>query len=152
MLKAGKAEDKPNIVEVAVWYFRGQDIEALVGNAQTPTQKLEAVAREFRTRIGLTDEEVAALFTQRVNPQTPDDAFADTAPNPLAYLPGEPEPEPIVAVEDVGSCSLDLVMALAAKNFVILTGPSGTGKSRSAPSPCREHPARICRQSERRDV
>ena len=47
-------------------------------------------------------------------------------------MPGEPEPELIVGAEDVGSCSLDLVMALAAKNFVILTGPSGTGKSRSA--------------------
>jgi len=132
LLKAGKAEDKPNLVEVAVWYFRGQDIEPVVGTNPTPAQKLEAVTREFRTRVGLTDDEVAALFTQRVNPQTPEDAFTDAPANPLQYLPGEPEPEPIVAVEDVGSCSLDLVMALAAKNFVILTGPSGTGKSRSA--------------------
>ena len=132
LLKAGKAEDKPNLVEVAVWYFRGQDIEPNVGNAQTPAQRLEAVTREFRTRVGLTDDEAAALFTLSVDPQTPEEAFTEAPPNPLAYLPGEPEPEPIVAVEDVGSCSLDLVMALAAKNFVILTGPSGTGKSRSA--------------------
>ena len=44
----------------------------------------------------------------------------------------------IHAVEDVGSCSLNLVIALAAKNFVILTGPSGTGKSRSAIRAARE--------------
>jgi hypothetical protein len=31
-----------------------------------------------------------------------------------------------------GACSFDLVVALAAKGFVILTGQSGTGKSRSA--------------------
>lgn len=132
LLKAGKAGDKPNLIDVAAWYFRGQDIEPIAGNALTAAQKLEAVTGEFRTRVDLTDDEAAALFTQALDPQTPDDAFSDAPPNPLGYLPGEPEPEPIVAVEDVGSCSLDLVMALAAKNFVILTGPSGTGKSRSA--------------------
>lgn len=33
LLKAGKNENKPNLTEVAVWYFRGQDIEPVVGAA-----------------------------------------------------------------------------------------------------------------------
>jgi hypothetical protein len=132
LFKNGKEEDKPNLTEVAVWYFRGQDIEAVIGKAATAEQKLQALTQELRTRVGLTNEEIARLFTTDVNAAGADDAFVPEQPNPLDYLPGEAEPEPIVAVGDVGSCSLDLVIALAAKNFVILTGPSGTGKSRSA--------------------
>lgn len=130
LLKAGKEENKPNLTEVAVWYFRGHDVEALVGAAAAVKERLEALTQQFRTRVGLTNDEIARLFTTGIHADG--DAFAAAPPNPLDYLPGEPEPEPIVAVEDVGSCSLDFVMALAAKNFVILTGPSGTGKSRSA--------------------
>jgi 5-methylcytosine-specific restriction endonuclease McrBC GTP-binding regulatory subunit McrB len=60
------------------------------------------------------------------------ETFSNEVADPLTYLPGAVTAAPIVAVDDVGSCSLDLVTALTAKNFVILTGPSGTGKSRSA--------------------
>lgn len=132
LLKAGKDEGKPNLTEVAVWYFRGQDIEPLVGAGRTANERLTALTSQFRTRVGLTNDEIARLFKTEVDVAGEDEAFATSPPNPIDYLPGEPEPEPIVAVGDVGSCSLDLVMALAAKNFVILTGPSGTGKSRSA--------------------
>jgi energy-coupling factor transporter ATP-binding protein EcfA2 len=132
MLKAGKPDDKPNLTEAAVWYFRQQDVEPVTGASAAPKVRLDALAKEFRKRVGLTSKEVAQLFTTGVNAAAEADAFAPTAPNPLDYLPGEPEPELIVGAEDVGSCSLDVVIALAAKNFVILTGPSGTGKSRSA--------------------
>jgi energy-coupling factor transporter ATP-binding protein EcfA2 len=130
LLKAGKEENKPNLTEVAVWYFRGQDIEPVIGNVAATEPKLQALAEELRTRVGLTEDEVVRLFTTGLI--AADDPFVAEPPPPLTYLPGEAEPEPIVAVGDVGSCSLDLVIALAAKNFVILTGPSGTGKSRSA--------------------
>lgn len=124
LFKGGKEENKPNLTEVAVWYFRGQDIEPVIGEAATAEQKFQALTQELRTRVGLTNEEIARLFTTGVNAAEADDAFVPEPPNPLDYLPGEAEPEPIVAVGDVGSCSLDLVIALAAKNFVILTGPS----------------------------
>lgn len=128
LLKAGKDDKKPNLTEIAVWYFRGQDIAEMAGNAGAA---MAAVPQRFRELVGLTNEEVARLFTTGMEVVAGGD-FSAAPPNPIEYLPGEPEPEPIVAAEDVGSCSLDLVMALAAKNFVILTGPSGTGKSRSA--------------------
>lgn len=132
LLKAGKGEEKPNLTEIAVWYFRGQDIGPLMGTAATAQVRLKALTQEFRKRVGLTNDEIAPLFATAVDMTGEDDVFVTAPPNPLDYLPGEAEAKPIVAVGDVGSCSLDLVMALAAKNFVILTGPSGTGKSRSA--------------------
>lgn len=51
-------------------------------------------------------------------------------PAPATYLPYLYEPEPVLT--EAGECSFELVVALAAKGFVILTGQSGTGKSRSA--------------------
>ena len=119
LLKGGKAENKPNLHEVAVWYFRGQDIEPLVGNAAGVQARLEALTQQFRARVGLTDDEVARLFVTDVDVTEEADTFAAEPPNPVNYLPGEPEPEPIVAVEDVGSCSLDLVMALADRKSVV---------------------------------
>jgi len=131
LLKAGPADTKANLTEVAVWYWRGQDIEPITAGAGTVEQTLAKITAEFVTRTGLTTAEIGHLLTTSV---ANDDAniFVPAPPDPLEYLPGEATPEPIVAIADVGSCSLDLVMALAAKNFVILTGPSGTGKSRSA--------------------
>ena len=132
LLKAGKEGKKPNLTEIAVWYFRGQDIGLLVDTAATAQVRLKALTQEFRARVGLTNDEIARLFAEAIDMTGQGGTFATVAPNPLDYLPGVTVAEPIVAVGDVGSCSLDLVMALAAKNFVILTGPSGTGKSRSA--------------------
>jgi energy-coupling factor transporter ATP-binding protein EcfA2 len=129
LLKGGKG-GKPNLTEIAVWHFRQQDVAPVFGAAATTKARLEALTKEFRKRVELTDQEIAKLFSTGVDDEG--DIFVPEPPNPLEYLPKEPEPEPIVAVEDVGSCSLNLVIALAAKNFVILTGPSGTGKSRSA--------------------
>ena len=47
----------------------------------------------------------------------------------LAFL-ARTAPAPVAPI--VSDCSFDLAVALAAKGFVILTGQSGTGKSRSA--------------------
>lgn len=55
---------------------------------------------------------------------------SSTRPDPADYLPHLYEAEPVLA--EAGECSFELVVALAAKGFVILTGQSGTGKSRSA--------------------
>jgi hypothetical protein len=137
LLKGGKDGAKPSITSIAVWYFRGQDVEPLLGaQAKTSAEILRGLTTEFKSRLSLTAEEVVHLFRTQLDisdlADGGDSVLTDMPPNPLEYLPGESKAEPIVAREDVGSCSLDLVMALAAKNFVILTGPSGTGKSRSA--------------------
>jgi energy-coupling factor transporter ATP-binding protein EcfA2 len=66
------------------------------------------------------------------NENSLDSWIADEPASPLAYLPGQ---QPASSDSATGSaaklCSEELVISLAAKPFVILTGPSGTGKSRS---------------------
>lgn len=130
--KGKKTDPKPNLTEVAVWYFRATDVAQFVAGRNSDDERLTALTDEFKKLFGLTTKEIDQLFSLGVQALPGEGVFIDDLANPLEYLPGTPEPEPIVASEDVGSCSLDLVMALAAKNFVILTGPSGTGKSRSA--------------------
>ena len=65
LFKSGKAE-KQNLTDLAIWYFRGQDIETLITQAATAEQKLQALTQELRTRVGLTDGEVTHLFTTTV--------------------------------------------------------------------------------------
>ena len=152
LLKGRKDEEKPNLADIAVWYFRGQDIAPLVDPTATSQVRLDTLTEEFRTRVGLTNDEIARLFGTAIETADEDDAFVSAAFTPLEYLPGEAQAEPIVAVGDVGSCSLDLVIALAAKNFVILTGPSGTGEIALCSTFGGKHPARLWRQSERGDI
>ena len=55
---------------------------------------------------------------------------SESPPEPADYLTYLQEQVPVLKV--TGDCSFELVVALAGKGFVILTGQSGTGKSRSA--------------------
>ena len=89
LLKSGKEENKPNLTEVAVWYFRGQDIEPVIGKAATAEQKLQALTQELRRRVGVTNEEIAHLFTVAVNAAGASVAFVSEPPNPFDYLPGK---------------------------------------------------------------
>ena len=73
LLKAGKPENKPNLTEVAIWYFRGQNIEPLVGRVATTVETLTALTGQLRTRVGLTDAEIAKLFTSGVKVGAPGD-------------------------------------------------------------------------------
>lgn len=60
--------------------------------------------------------------------------WAEQPASPEQILP-RPNPNRAVAVaeeQEHRGCSFDLVVSLAAKGFVILTGPSGTGKSKAA--------------------
>lgn len=60
----------------------------------------------------------------------PSSILTNQAPEPKDFLPFfQAAVAPPAAI---GDCSFDLVVALAAKGFVILTGQSGTGKSRAA--------------------
>ena len=58
--------------------------------------------------------------------------LTDAVADPSEYLPLETSAAGSMSNEApmIASCSFDLVTALAAKGFVILTGPSGTGKSK----------------------
>src|SRR5690606_8700788 len=68
-------------------------------------------------------------FSSERKSKMPSKILTNAPANPEAYLPFFKAPKQPAEISD---CSFDLIVALAAKGFVILTGQSGTGKSRSA--------------------
>lgn len=127
LLKSAK-EKKPNLGEVAVFHFRRQDIDAILGTEADSVQRFRMLEARFAADYGLTADEIAALFDSGGGAIVDSDLQAEPA-DPASYLPGF---GPITAAPLTSKmCSLDLVAALAAKPFVILSGTSGTGKSRS---------------------
>ncbi len=131
LLKSAK-DKKPTLGDVAIFHYRRQDIDTILGVEADPATRFELLEQRFKNDYGLTAPEITALF------ETGGGAIADadlqaTAAEPVAYLDGlAPSVTTAAAPAATGkACTLDLVTALAAKPFVILTGTSGTGKSRS---------------------
>lgn len=133
-LTTDKRKPLPNLTEAALWYWRGQDLDMILTGAVVDNDKLVRLSDEFVKRIGLTDPEIDAVFDRTVDATETADApiFVSDCPPPLDYLPAKALPIGETKEENLSEVSFDLVAALAAKNFAILTGPSGTGKSRAA--------------------
>jgi len=130
-LKASNSSAKPKIDDVAIWYFRGDDISGVAGASPTPEDKLRALRAQFIADLGLTPAETGRLFD--MSPAVIDaSAFVAMRADPNDYLPKISAGLAVTPASITDTCSLDLVTALASKPFVILTGPSGTGKSRAA--------------------
>jgi hypothetical protein len=130
LLKTNPREAKPNLDEVAIWYHRYDDIGGVVGSASTDVARLQALRAHFVSDVGLSPAELDHLFDPTPAPIDAS-AFVAQLAEPAAYLPKIAGHLAATPAAVTGSCSLDLVVALAAKPFVILTGPSGTGKSRA---------------------
>lgn len=133
-LTADKRKPLPNLTEAAIWFWRGQDLDALLAGAGTDTDRLKRLRDEFVNATGLTPGEIAAVFEDTIDSAGTDDGgpFVPNAPDPQDYLPVKALPAGETKEENLSEVSFGLVAALAAKNFAILTGPSGTGKSRAA--------------------
>ncbi|QAY84090.1 McrB family protein [Pseudomonas arsenicoxydans] len=130
LLKAA-SEDKPKLPEVAVWNYRRTDIESILGAEADPAKRAGLLRAHFESDYNLSTQEIATLFDAAGNLGIADTDLQDQPAAPEEYLNLEGVTKPS-ATDPVGMpCSLDLVAALAAKPFVILTGASGTGKSRS---------------------
>ncbi|MBK1715173.1 McrB family protein [Rubrivivax gelatinosus] len=131
LLRSGN-DPKPLLGDMAIVNFRRRDLDALFGGETDPTRRLELLKEQFTAEFAFTPTEISELFDAGGGEITDSDLQSATA-SPEDYLEGLATP---VTTEDATavtgkSCSLDLVAALAAKPFVILTGTSGTGKSRS---------------------
>lgn len=131
LLKSGK-DPKPKLGDVAIFNFRHRDIDAILGGETDPAKRFELLEARFAKDYELTSAEIAELF------ETGGGAIEDTdlqvdAAAPEDYLVGLAAAATASAATTATGklCSLDLAAALAAKPFVILTGTSGTGKSRS---------------------
>ena len=124
----------PNVTEAAIWYWRGKDLDTVLGTAADDVTRLTILRDQFISTVGLTPAEIDAVFDRTVEAaSTADDPiFVSAPPAPADYLPVKTLPSGETREENLSEVSFDLVAALAAKNFVILTGPSGTGKSRAA--------------------
>jgi hypothetical protein len=131
LLSRSGQEPLPSLDDVAIWYHRRDDIDGLVGATTDAAGRIQKLRSTFVAQVGLTSKEISRLFDAKPAPIT-DTAFAAQPADPDTYLP---RVEVLLAATPAivaGVCSLALVQALAAKPFVILTGPSGTGKSRAA--------------------
>lgn len=124
----------PRLLDVAVWYWRGRDVEPIIAGIDGDDDRMAVLRDAFIARVGITPAETAALFDPSMDLPEPADAspFVDDMPEPEDYLPTKVLPTESTPAENLSEVSFDLVAALTAKNFSILTGPSGTGKSRAA--------------------
>jgi len=132
LLKDPQGLSKPALIEIAIWNYRFVDIEPFLGTEVDPMRRGELLAARFTADYGLTADEIAELFDTSGASIRDVDLAADAAA-PGTYLPGLTTAPASSEVTVAGlTSSLDLVVALAAKPFVIMTGTSGTGKSRAA--------------------
>ncbi|CAG9183256.1 McrB family protein [Cupriavidus pinatubonensis] len=131
MLKeASRSTSKPSLGELAIWTHRHADIESVIGTESDPIKRGELLQNRLISDLALSPGEISVLF------DTPACAIADqdivpTVADPVEYLAGLLPPTTAATAPAGVDCPLDLVTALAAKPFVILSGASGTGKSRS---------------------
>ncbi|HBO80212.1 MAG TPA: DNA methyltransferase, partial [Cupriavidus sp.] len=125
-------EAKPKLTEAAVWVFRRLDLDGTLGTETDPIRRAELLRDKLIGDVGLTPQEIATLFDSNAGTGVEDADLQDAPASPEDYLDlaGSEAPTELEATGKL--CSLDLVAALAAKPFVILTGASGTGKSRSS--------------------
>jgi len=131
LLKSGK-DPKPMLGDVAIFNFRHRDIDAILGGETDPAKRFELLEACFAKDYALTSAEITELFETGGGAIEHTDLQADAAA-PEDYLVGLAAAATASAATTATGklCSLDLAAALAAKPFVILTGTSGTGKSRS---------------------
>ncbi|HYN78577.1 MAG TPA: hypothetical protein VES73_12385, partial [Lamprocystis sp. (in: g-proteobacteria)] len=140
------------LTDAAIWYHRAQDLTPLV-NGITDTAALEDALREsFIRDLGLTTEEIAAIFDANAHPLAGQDlqaVLSDQVADPQDYLPDLDAPgqaagdlsgmlsafaaqanDPAVGLRVSHPVLLRFMAALAAKPFLILGGLSGSGKTR----------------------
>ena len=130
LLKDSPRLAKPNLTEIAVWNYRHVDIEPIVGTETKPAERGNLLEAHFIADYGLSQDEIAELFDTSGSTIRDEDLDSSIS-SPDSYLIGltAATASPVTTAEH--PCSLDLVVALAAKPFVIITGTSGTGKSRA---------------------
>lgn len=130
-LRDSRREPNPSLGDLAVWNYRHVDIEPIIGGESDPARRGKLLVDRFVADYALTPSEIGILFDTSSGEIQDTDIDMSVA-TPSAYLEGLTSTPAAPAVVAAGfSCPLDLVTALAAKPFVIMTGTSGTGKSRA---------------------
>lgn len=122
----------PNILDSAFWLLRASDLESFVPMVTSEADIYTRLIQAHNERLGLDASEIGLLFQSALGgAETEPSWLTDEIANPDEYLPG-PGALTTTAAAEATDCSLDVVVALAARRFAILCGVSGTGKSRAA--------------------
>lgn len=134
LLKAqSPSNELPRLTDAAIWFFRATDISTLAASKDRKGL-LSSLVHEFGSALHLTKEEMALFFVDAdaVDESVyPEIMTSESVASPISYLTqGSVEATPVTESTDL--VSWDLAVSLAAKEFVILTGLSGTGKTRGA--------------------
>ena len=107
------AADRPRLVDAAVWYYRASDVASTDGADPTRSELEE----RFQTDIGLTDDDVAALFRLEGDDTDAEAAndvgiaddemprFTDSPTHPAGYLPGAASGTPMTSGAGGGAVS-----------------------------------------------
>ncbi len=141
----------PSLLDSAIWYFRAADLEAKFGEIPDVASLCQQLRNGFVNELGLTNEEVVALFDQDANALEGlelDVILQDAVAAPQDYLPDLTTgsgnlPELVSAFirltdqEGAGlrvskSLFLRFTAALGSKRFLILSGLAGSGKTKLA--------------------
>lgn len=130
LLREAPKTAKPHLFEFAIWYSRRIDVKPIFTGELDPSLRSKALRDYFVAECGLTETEINILFLDTGN-DIIDEDLTDFIADPANYLTGLITQTTLLSGLSTDNCSLELVTALAAKPFVILTGTSGTGKSRS---------------------
>lgn len=145
LLKAAGNQKKPSLLESAVWYFRRTNLDSIVGAISEPDELAKCIRDAFVAECDLNSLEVVALFDDTLTPIDISNLQADMS-DPHGYLPGQISHQSSLS-SMVGSATSDfdtkgiqigdgmvarLAAALLTKRFLILTGLSGSGKTKLA--------------------
>jgi energy-coupling factor transporter ATP-binding protein EcfA2 len=147
LLKAG--QQLPSLTDAAIWYHRATDLEAAFGHVDDTKKLMEHLSKSFDQQLGLKTEEITTLFDSAESPfieHPVNSLLTDEIASPLEYLPdltiriGGFEDMVQGFAEDCAAVGLRAEMqlvrrflaSLGAKRFLILTGLSGSGKTKLA--------------------
>ncbi|MBK9446139.1 MAG: DNA methyltransferase [Betaproteobacteria bacterium] len=146
LLKSSAGQNKPDLLECAVWYYRRSDLETVVGIPTDHEEFAQRIRDQFVSDCGLNGAETTALFGNTLSAFLDGSVFASEVCEPQEYLPGlirqHANLSGMVAAGDVqlkeNGLQLSagtlgrLTAALLTKRFLILTGLSGSGKTKLA--------------------
>lgn len=132
LLTRGENKPKPSLTDAAAWYFRRRELSPADFAESDVVAYRDWAIQKFKSELDLSNAEIDALFTNDLIGLTATDYSTEVA-DPSSYLPGATANSSQATSSSVErALSRRLVSALSSKRFVIFTGPSGTGKSRSA--------------------
>ena len=147
--------NKPTVVDAAIWYYRHTDLDAkLLAASQSNQSVVSMLSASFIEDAGLTPDEILHLFdnTSTTSIALSASDFQGTPAQPQTYLPSSrPQPDDTPrGIEQMASAfnseatsdsvglhlpdgiSARFIAALMSKKFLILTGLSGSGKTKLA--------------------